>query len=65
MSPASSRMRPRCSPNVLARLEPDDWERVLVYTYPEVAERSLRWVAVHTLHELVHHGADIDAQLLR
>ena len=51
--------------NVLARLEPDDWDRVLVYTYPEVAERSLRWVAVHTLHELVHHGADIDAQLLR
>jgi len=51
--------------NVLARLDPADWERVLVYTYPEVADRSLRWVAVHTLHELVHHGADIDTQLLR
>lgn len=49
--------------NVLARLEPADWERVLVYNYPERMERTLRWVAVHTLHEVVHHGVDIDAQL--
>ena len=51
--------------NVLDRLPPSDWERVLVYNYPERMERSLRWVAVHTLHEVVHHGADIDAQLSR
>jgi DinB superfamily len=49
--------------NVLARLEPPDWERVLVYNYPGRMERTLRWVAVHTLHEVVHHAADIDAQL--
>jgi len=49
--------------NVLARLNLADWERMLVYNYPERMERTLRWVAVHTLHELVHHGADIDAQL--
>jgi hypothetical protein len=51
--------------NVLDRLPPADWERVLVYNYPERMERSLRWVAVHTLHEVVHHGADIDVQLSR
>ena len=26
--------------NVLARLEPADWERVLVYNYPERTERT-------------------------
>ncbi|POX53149.1 hypothetical protein C3489_16610 [Streptomyces sp. Ru71] len=44
---------------VLARLSPGGWERTLVYTYPERAERSLRWLAVHTLHELRHHLLDM------
>ncbi|MFD7256284.1 DinB family protein [Streptomyces sp. NPDC059874] len=44
--------------NVLDRLSPADWERTLIYTYPERAERSLRWLAVHTLHELRHHLLD-------
>lgn len=49
--------------NVLARLAGDDWERTVVYHYPETSERSLRWVAVHTAHELQHHLLDIRRQL--
>ncbi|TLS42821.1 DinB family protein [Streptomyces montanus] len=49
--------------HVLDRLSPADWERTLVYTYPEREERSLRWVAVHTLHELRHHLLDMRRQL--
>ncbi|OBB96646.1 hypothetical protein A5782_03510 [Mycobacterium sp. 852002-40037_SCH5390672] len=49
--------------NVLARLCADDWDRTVVYHYPETSERSLRWVAVHTAHELQHHLADIRRQL--
>jgi hypothetical protein len=45
--------------NDLARLEPADWERTLMYTYPASFERSLRWVAVHTVHELRHHLLDV------
>jgi hypothetical protein len=48
---------------VLNRLGPDDWIRTLDYNYPEPTERSLRWVAVHTVHELRHHLADITRQL--
>lgn len=49
--------------NTLDRLSPADWERTLIYTYPERQERSLRWLAVHTLHELRHHLLDIRRQL--
>lgn len=49
--------------NVLERLGPDDWERLVVYSYPEPAERTLRWVAVHTVHEMQHHTLDIRRQL--
>jgi hypothetical protein len=49
--------------NVLARLGADDWDRTLVYNYPEPRERSLRWVAVHTAHEAQHHLHDIRRQL--
>ena len=45
--------------NVLDRLGPVDWQRTLVYRFPERAERSLRWVAVHTVHELAHHVGDM------
>ncbi|MFJ4776265.1 DinB family protein [Streptomyces sp. NPDC088762] len=48
---------------VLDRLSPSDWERTLIYAYPEPEERSLRWVAVHTLHELRHHLLDMRRQL--
>ena len=49
--------------NVLARLGPDDWTRTIVYNYPAPSERTLRWVAVHTEHELRHHLRDVRNQL--
>nr|WP_159923580.1 MULTISPECIES: DinB family protein [Nocardia] len=49
--------------NVLERLGDDDWERTLRFPYPEPDERSLRWLAVHTLHELRHHLVDMHRQL--
>jgi hypothetical protein len=44
---------------VLRRLDGQAWERTLMYNYPERASRSLRWVAVHTLHEVTHHLGDV------
>ncbi len=49
--------------NVLARLGDRDWDRTLIYNYPEPTERSLRWVAIHTLHEVIHHRMDVARQL--
>ncbi|MFI0937696.1 DinB family protein [Streptomyces sp. NPDC021020] len=49
--------------HTLDRLTPGDWDRTLVYTYPERAERPLRWLAAHTLHELRHHSQDITRHL--
>jgi hypothetical protein len=49
--------------NVLAHLAPRDWDRVLMYNYPARFERSLRWVAVHTVHEVRHHLLDVRRQL--
>ncbi|MFE9321468.1 DinB family protein [Nocardia sp. NPDC052278] len=49
--------------NVLDRLAPADWDRKLIFTYPERQERPLRWLALHTLHELRHHLLDIRRQL--
>lgn len=48
---------------ILDRLEPDEWERTVVYNYPAPWERSLRWVAVHTVHEVRHHLGDAREQL--
>ena len=49
--------------NDLARLRPDEWERTLMYNYPVDMERSLRWVAEHTEHEMQHHLLDVREQL--
>jgi len=49
--------------NVLFRLRPEEWERTVTYSYPNTAERSLRWVAVHTVHEVRHHLLDVLRQL--
>ncbi len=49
--------------NVLGRLGPSDWDRTVQYNYPEPAERSLRWLAVHTHHEVTHHLLDVTSQL--
>ncbi len=48
--------------NVFDRLGPD-WDRTVIYNYPEPTERTLRWVAVHTVHEVRHHLLDISRQL--
>jgi hypothetical protein len=49
--------------NVLSRLDDEAWARTLTYNFPDSRERSLRWVAVHTRHEIVHHRGDIERQL--
>jgi hypothetical protein len=49
--------------NVLARLGPADWERSVMYSYPGRMERSLRWVAMHTMHEVRHHLLDVERQI--
>jgi hypothetical protein len=49
--------------NVLERLSDDDWNRAVVYHFPETSERSLRWLAVHTMHEAQHHLGDISSQM--
>lgn len=49
--------------HVLGRLSPDDWDRTVLYNYPHQVERSLRWVAVHTVHEVRHHTRDARRQL--
>ncbi len=36
------------------------WARRCIYNFPEPAERSVEWLAQHTLHEGVHHLFDID-----
>ena len=47
---------------VLRRLDDRSWDRTLIYNYPEPAPRSIRWVAVHTLHEVMHHLGDVRRQ---
>jgi hypothetical protein len=49
--------------NDLDRLTASDWDRTVVYNYPKTWERPLRWVAVHTLHEVRHHAMDIERQM--
>ena len=48
---------------VLARLDAQSWQRTMIYGYPQPASRSLAWVAVHTLHEVVHHLGDMQRQV--
>lgn len=43
-----------------AALDDPGWARVGVYNWPERAERSMLWLARHTLHELTHHLDDFD-----
>lgn len=49
--------------NVLDRLDPAGWQRGMIYNFPAKQERSMEWVAVHTLHEVRHHLQDIQRQL--
>lgn len=45
--------------NVLGRLRPEDWDLTVHYLFPEPRPRTIRWLAVHTAHETVHHCFDI------
>ncbi|MCV7351710.1 DinB family protein [Mycobacterium parmense] len=49
--------------NVLRRLDAPDWELRLIYNWPQRTERTLRWVAANTLHDVRHHLLDINRQL--
>jgi DinB superfamily len=49
--------------NTLRRLDTADWELRIVYNWPQRRERTLRWVAVNTLHEVRHHLLDIHRRL--
>jgi hypothetical protein len=49
--------------NVLDRFDDAAWDRTLMYNYPARMERPLRWVAVHTVHEVRHHLGDVQRQL--
>ncbi len=49
--------------NVLDRMPAEVWDRTVIYNYPKPWERSLRWVAVHTVHEVRHHTLDVRRQL--
>lgn len=45
--------------DLLQRLGPSDWDLEVAYLFPNASPRTLRWVAVHTAHEVVHHLHDI------
>jgi hypothetical protein len=50
--------------NVLDRVDAaGEWDRTMVYNYPEPSSRSIAWVAVHTQHELRHHRGDVERPL--
>jgi hypothetical protein len=48
--------------NTLSRLDTPDWERRIVYNWPQHRERTLRWLALNTQHEVRHHLLDIHRQ---
>ena len=56
-------MAARLLGNALDRLDAADWELRLVYNWPDHCERTLRWVATHTLHDVHHHLLDARRQL--
>jgi DinB superfamily len=44
-----------------ARLDEGQWQRRCIYGYPAPMQRSIAWLARHTVHEGRHHLRDIDA----
>ncbi len=43
-----------------AGLDGTAWSRRCIYNFPEPAERTVIWLAQHTLHEGLHHLLDVD-----
>jgi hypothetical protein len=48
---------------VFEGLDDEQWARRCIYGYPAPAERTLSWVAQHTIHEADHHLGDLEASL--
>jgi DinB superfamily len=46
-------------------LDAAQWRRTAIYNWPAPAERSMAWMARHTVHEGEHHLGDIDRLLGR
>jgi S-DNA-T family DNA segregation ATPase FtsK/SpoIIIE len=44
----------------LDELDAAGWARTGVYNWPEREERTVTWIARHTVHEMEHHLHDID-----
>ncbi len=44
-------------------LAPSQWERTGIHHWPTTSERTIAWLARHTVHECEHHLRDIDAAL--
>ena len=51
--------------DTLDQLTADQWGRTGEYQSPSPAQRPMSWVARHTVHELVHHLADIEENFAR
>ena len=46
--------------DAMTRIPPEDWDRTLAYEFPPTdVQRSLRWLAIDTVHELHHHDCDV------
>lgn len=45
------------------RLKTQDGEHTVVYHYRETQTRSLKWLALHTVHDLQHRLHDIRRQI--
>jgi len=43
----------------LEALSPEEQHRTGIYQYPAPAERTIVWIGVNTVHELVHHAMDV------
>jgi hypothetical protein len=43
----------------LEELDDDGWSRRGVYNFPTPQLRTVEWIAIHTVHELMHHRMDI------
>ena len=44
-------------------LTPSQWERTGIHHWPTTTERTIAWLARHTVHECQHHLRDIEAVL--
>jgi S-DNA-T family DNA segregation ATPase FtsK/SpoIIIE len=49
--------------SAFAALDAGGWDRVGIYNWPAPAERTMAWLGRHTVHEVEHHGADIERLL--